>query len=164
MLKFFNKSVLIPTLIKKTIIMKKLLLIITATLLFISCKKSDDTSDNSRISGNITVKYEIITTSNVTTSRDFPQTGIMYTNGTGQPEFLNNFTSGRNWTKTVTINTNQRPVLLNLRSGNFVIITSSGSITGNIYVNDKKVVTVTNPTTSGGSIHFGFVVLTHTIK
>lgn len=111
------------------------------------CKKDSVSSSSTR--GNVTVKYEIVLSSPIAPDGGYPFVG--YTNGTGQTEVAS-FTSGTTWSKEVKVTTDQRPLHLMFDPGVY-ILASSGTITGNIYINGEKKATATNPSTSSNGQH-----------
>lgn len=135
--------------------MKKTLagLTVIALLLTVlsSCKK-DDTST----SGNFTVKYEIITSSPIASS-ELSSGILVYTNGTGQVEAVQNvLQSGTSWSKTVTVTTSTRPLQLSLSPAS-ARLSAPGSITSNIYINGVIKATSTGQSTTIGDVNLGVV-------
>ena len=138
--------------------MKKLILLMFTAVMLIGCEKSKDASDDTNKS--FTVKYEIITTQDI--SPVLGPTPIIYTNGTGQMETVNNFTSGKLWEKTVTVTTTNRPLPLILFPEP-IYLKSAGTVTGNIYINGTKKATLTNSTTNTAGIYVATILLNYQV-
>lgn len=128
--------------------MKKLfciLFVITTSLLF-GC--TPDSPASSGTSSPFTLKYEITTSVPVTIIGGVTSS-FSYTNGTGQSQTDQTFTSGSSWTKELTVTTPNRPFMASLSGA--VILSASGTATGKIYVNGVEVASVTN-SSSGNNI------------
>jgi hypothetical protein len=138
--------------------MKKLLLILITSVMIIGCEKSKDASDDTN--KTFTVKYEIITSQDI--SPPFGDIPIMYTNGTGQIETVNNFSTGKSWEKTVTVTTTTRPLPLILFPDP-ISLKSAGTVTGNIYINGIKKATLTNSTTNTAGIYVATILLNYQV-
>ena len=146
--------------------MKKINFILFVTVLLIinfSCKKSSN-DDNAKITSPFTVKYEVKTKNKVSTS--FGPLTVTYVNSTGQKQTENVYqiTQATPWSKTITITTSTRPLILSLllstTPANAYRIVVNGEITQNLYVNDKLVASSTNT----GSDNVQVVALEYTIK
>jgi hypothetical protein len=138
--------------------MKKLILLMFTAVMLIGCEKSkDELNDTSK---TFTVKYEIITTQDILAV--LGPTPIIYTNGTGQMETVNNFTSGKSWEKTVIVTITNRPLPLILFPEP-IYLKSAGTVTGNIYINGTKKATVTNSTTNVGGIYGATILLNYQV-
>jgi hypothetical protein len=114
--------------------MKQLfLLLTTVTLLFAGCKK-----DSSSSSGEVTLKYEIQSTTAFSTltagGGSFPAISVIYANETGQQQREEINTTTSTWSKTIQLTSTQRPIPIMFYVSGF---TSSTSGTGvvRIYVN-----------------------------
>lgn len=139
--------------------MKKLLLIIITAVFITGCEKSKNEVGNTDKS--FTVKYELITSQEVAPPQNpFPL--IQYTNGTGQPEVATNFSSGKTWTKTVTVTDTRRPFII-LFNPEGIFLKSAGTITGNIYINGAKKATVTNSSTNFGG-HQAVISMSYSVQ
>lgn len=142
------------------------LLVICLFISLLSCSK-DNTTNNS-IKSPFTVKYELICSSSIQTNflgqqAFIPEIG--YTNGTGQNELSNSFTSGTTWSKTITVTDSRRPLTL-FFGVNKMILSAAGKVTGNIYIDGKLNATVTNPTINEGTgtLHIGICNMNFTVN
>ncbi len=99
-----------------------LLTLITSTLLLGCSKKKWD----------LVVKYEIKTTSPITTSAP-----ILTQIGWASPVIYNDFTSGQSWSATGTEDTRRRPIEIKFNAQN-IRLSAHGSVTCTIYVNGKS--------------------------
>lgn len=131
--------------------MRKILLLLPIALLLLqSCSSNDNNSSTGSTSGPFTVKYEVITTSNVHSSFGSPM--VTYVNSTGQQqtESVPSLTPTNPWTKTVSVTSVTRPLQLNLllstQPANIyrLWLSNVGSITQNIYLNGVLVASSTN--------------------
>ena len=144
-------------------IFKNFLIVSLILISNIACKKSEE-SDISRIASPFTVKYEVTTNNKVYTS--FGPLTVAYVNSTGQKqtESVYQITQATPWSKTITITTSTRPLILSLllssTPANVYRIVVNGEITQNLYVNDKLVATSTNT----GSDNVQVIALEYTIK
>lgn len=126
----------------------KLLSLIALILINFSCKKDNNNTSNS-ISSPFDVKYEIIASSKVTASFNYPM--ITYVNNTGQlqTESITSVLPGSPWVKSVSVTTTSRPLQLSLLlSANnpayYLVLQNSGSVVQNLYVNGSLVASSTN--------------------
>ena len=133
--------------------------ILTLVILISSCS-----NDSNSTSGNFTLKYEIITSSQVTADPLGGFTTIAYTNGTGQIITDYSFVSGTTWTKEVTVTTPNRPFVASLVpiTGG-VYLNAPGTVTSNLYVNGVRVAQSINPTNSTGGFNAGNYTLMYNI-
>jgi hypothetical protein len=138
--------------------MRKIISLISVLLLILqSCSSGDNNSNSNSISSPFTVKYEIISTSQVRASYNSPM--ITYNNSTNQTqtESVTNLTATTPWSKTVDITTTTRPLQLSLLiSGNnpnyYLILANAGSITQNLYINGVLKASSTNQSDSQPSL------------
>jgi hypothetical protein len=111
--------------------MKQLFLLLTiVAILFVGCKKDEDA-----YGGKIILKYEVISTlpfQSISTSSFSLMVG--YTNATGQMQYEQLNITGKTWTKTVELTTNQRPLSIMLGGSGFTSGTT-GTVTANVYEN-----------------------------
>ena len=114
--------------------MKKLLSLLTiVAILFVGCKKEEDTSGYKTI-----IQYEVSST--LPFVAVYPSTSfnlsLGYTDayGTFQPELSN--TTGKIWSKQFELETTLRPIRFELKcSGNTKGFTGTGTVTAKIYEN-----------------------------
>ena len=125
-----------------------LLTLITSTLLLGCSKKKWD----------LVVKYEIKTSSPITTASPIvTQFGSI-------AKIYNDFTSGQNWSATVTEDTRLRPLLVSLNAQN-IRLSAHGSVTCTIYVNGKSRATGTAQSRDfAGHIEVSTTPLIYTIE
>lgn len=128
-------------------------------LIFNACSSNNSAGGAISPSGTLKVKYEIITSSPLTGRGAFYH---VFTNGTGQQQTENTFTSGTTWVKEVIVTTDVRPYQPILGVG--VEIQSAGNVTANIYVNNVLKATVTNPITGNGGNFFGSAGVSYLIN
>ena len=95
--------------------MKQLFLILTiVAFLFTGCD-NDSSSGNGNSSGNVTLKYEIESTSAFTPAfingvQFFPPLNVTYINETGQQQSEQINTNTSTWSKTIQLTASQRPI------------------------------------------------------
>jgi predicted small secreted protein len=132
-----------------------------------SCKKNSSTD----VSTDVTIKYEVVTSSPMITPT--PSGGVVlagpnitYVNGTGNPEFSGDLSGSSTWTKTVTLTNSTRPLPLQLISGSALYFNTAGSVTGKIYVNGELKASGTNPTSPFGNtgLHSGVLGVQYTLQ
>ena len=132
---------------KRTI--KSILIITSAVMLSFGCKKSSSSNTSNSTNGNLSLKYEIITSVPVVNSFN-----IMYLNGTDQWENSTFSSGGTYWSKDVTITSTTRPFDCvfqgGIGGGASPALSTAGTITCNIYLNGVlKAHSVNNSTLIG---------------
>ena len=122
-------------------------LILLTTILLSSC--TPDTPVDTSTSSPFTLKYEIISSSQIFSTTSSNQ-HVIFTNATQQPQ-IDSIPSGSIlWTKELTVTTSNRPFISLLEVPFSALkLNMQGTVTGNIYVNGIKVASVTNPTSTG---------------
>ena len=150
----------------KPILMKKLFYtaVVIITVLMSSC--TPDSPVNTGTTTPFTLKYEIVTSAPLVRVNNFANS-VLYINSTGQEQYDTIPTGATIWTKEITINSSNTPFFARMEGTSFIYIQStSGSITGNIYVNGTLIATQLNQTYTNGSVNYsgGFVYLSKLIQ
>lgn len=119
--------------------MKQLFLIVTiVAFLFTGCD-NDSSSGNGNSSGNVTLKYEIESTSAFTPAFSgglqlFPALNVTYINETGQQQNEQINTNTSTWSKTIQLTASQRPINI-MFSATAYTTNASGTGIVRIYIN-----------------------------
>ena len=140
--------------------MKQLLTLLTiVAFLFTGCKKDSS-------SGNVTLKYEIVSSSAFTpvviggTQIGAPLS-VTYTNETGQSQSEQINTNASSWSKTIELTATQRPIIISFITTAYTA-NSTGTSEVRIYVNGvikANVIPQITPSPNAGGTFFGY--LTH---
>jgi len=140
--------------------MKKALNILFILIVgFTSCKK-DTTSSTNSTPTPFTLKYEIKSSVPIVVAGAGTNNFniIYYKNGTNQNE-SSIFTSGTNWTKTITVTTNNRPFIASLQLPNNIQLSAPGTLTGNIYLNGSLIANSINQSINTPSLNLYQAIL-----
>ena len=119
--------------------MKQLfLLLIIVTFLFTGCQ-NDSSSGNGTSSGNVTLKYEIESTSAfspvyLSGVQLYPPLNVTYLNETGQAQSEQINTNTLTWSKTIQLTATQRPIIISFNTTAYTA-TASGTGVLRVYVN-----------------------------
>jgi hypothetical protein len=127
------------------------LLILLTTILLSSC--TPDSPVNTGTTTPFTLKYEIVNSAPLVRVNNF-RTTVNYINSTGQEQYDTIPTGATIWTKEIIINSSNTPFFASMYVSNIYIQSTSGSITGNIYVNGTLVATQLNQTYTNGSVNW----------
>lgn len=119
--------------------MKQLFLILTiVAFLFTGCE-NDSSSGNGTSSGNVTLKYEIVSTSAFSPvflngAQFSPPLNVTYTNESGQPQSEQINTNTSTWSKTIQLTATQRPIIISFNTTAYTA-TATGTGVVRVYVN-----------------------------
>ena len=137
----------------------KYLILIFFALFCNSCSKKETTiTTNNTVKSPFTLKYEIISSSDIYVPTGGVGADINIVNGTGQSEIKIDFISGKTWSYTVNVTSTQRPIICRLINTSTLWTKSTGTITGNIYINGTLKATATNPISSLGA-NYNYAVI-----
>ena len=133
--------------------------LVVSALLLVSagCNKDNSNSNNSG-GGNssTTIKYEVVTTANISTPPSSLYSYVTYTGSDGNGKEERNVMTSRTWAKTITLNVSTRPIGIGF-SGQ-VWTTGPGSITSRVYINNELRETKTFQIVDGGTVFNGYWV------
>ena len=145
--------------------MKKLFYsaVVIINVLMSSC--TPESPVNTGTTTPFTLKYEIVNSAPLVRVNNFG-TPVNYINSTGQEQYDTIPTGATIWTKEIIINSSNTPFFASMYGSNIYIQSTSGSITGNIYVNGTLVATQINQTSTSGSVNYStaFVYLSKLIQ
>lgn len=119
--------------------MKQLFLILAiVAFLFTGCD-NDSSSGNGTSSGNVTLKYEIESTSAfspvfISGAQLFPSLNVTYINETGQSQSEQINTNTSTWSKTIQLTATQRPIIITFGTTAYTA-NASGTGVVRVYVN-----------------------------
>ena len=139
--------------------MKQLFLIVTiVAFLFTGCD-NDSSSGNGNSSGNVTLKYEIESTSAfgpvfLSGVQFLPPLNVTYTNESGQQQSEQINTNTSTWSKTIQLTATQRPIIILFNTTAYTA-TATGTGVLRVYVNGvlksfQNVQMTSNPYQGGG--------------
>ena len=139
--------------------MKQLFLILTIIVfLFTGCEK-DSSSVNGTSSSNVTLKFEVVSTSAFSTvflngAQFLPPLNVTYTNESGQQQIEQINTNTSTWSKTIQLTETRRPINI-LFNATAYTATATGTGVVRVYVNGiqkafQNVQMTSNPYQAGG--------------